>query len=91
MRERFGLDSTQYAAALQELEGPSCPVALEYLRDWSDDLHGRSGITMDGVAPLNWTTLHAWSVLTGHSPNEAECAALLQLDAVRLHPVIAHG
>lgn len=74
--------------AVAALEEPAYPAHLEYLRQWSRALIGRSGIGMEGIAPLKPTEVLAWSVLSGHTPTPAEFDALLLLDAVRRDPSI---
>jgi hypothetical protein len=69
-----------------ELAGPPVPPALQYLLEWLDELFGRSGATMDGLAPLSYTTVRAWAELTDRCPRPHEVQALLMLDAVRRHP-----
>ena len=56
-----GLDSLEYGEARAALEGPGPPDALRYLLEWSDDLYGRSGVGLNGLAPLTWETLDAWA------------------------------
>jgi hypothetical protein len=72
-------------AALQE---PAYPAHLEYLRQWSRALFGRSGIGMEGIAPLKPTEVLAWAQLSGQEVTPAEFDALLLLDAVRRDPSI---
>lgn len=74
--------------AMDALREPSYPEHLHYLRAWSRTLFGRSGIGMEGIAPLKPTEVLAWSVLSGHTPTPAEFDALLLLDAVRRDPSI---
>lgn len=71
---------------LAELEGPSAPACLEYLRGWLFELHGRSGVGMSGVAPLSYGTIADWTRLTGAIVRPEEVRALIRLDAVLLHP-----
>lgn len=72
-------------------EGPECPRALRYLLEWASALHGRSGYTMSGSAPLTWATLDAWSRLTGNIPDQEDIDALFTLDAVMLRPAAGSG
>ncbi len=72
--------------AIEELEGPEFPDALEYLYVWLYELHGRSGAGMHGLAPMSYTTIAAWSSLTGNVPDALEVRALLALDAILLSP-----
>ncbi|MFY7948348.1 MAG: hypothetical protein ACOVRP_03950 [Gemmatimonas sp.] len=70
------------------LEEPPYPAALEYLRGWSRSLFGRSGIGMEGIAPLKPTEVLAWSTLSGHDVTPMEFDALLLLDGVRRDPSV---
>lgn len=72
--------------AQAELDGPPAPVALEYLLRWSWELHGRSGVGMDGYAPLTFTAIRDWAVLTEREIEPHEVQALMVLDAVRRNP-----
>ncbi len=78
-----GIDSARVA-----LEEPRYPACVEYLRAWSQRLFGRSGATMDGVAPLSDVAIAAWRLNTGHQPTPDEVDALMLLDAVRRDPSI---
>ena len=69
------------ADALRRLEGPDFPDSLEYLWLWALELHGRSGVGMAGLAPLTYTTVRDWSLLTGNRPDPIEVSALMQLDS----------
>jgi hypothetical protein len=79
VREKHGPDSVQYKAACAELDGPPCPAALEYLREWSDEL-------LRGPDSLGWEALDAWARRTGNTPTRQDCLALMRLDDVRRHP-----
>jgi hypothetical protein len=68
------------------LEGPECPESLGYLLEWARQLHGRSGVGMNGFAPMTWATLDAWARWTGNIPDRDEIDALFILDAVLLSP-----
>ncbi len=57
------------------LKGPEYPRELEYLRDWTTELHGKSGAAQFGLLPLSYTNLKAWSELKG-----------IQLDSAMLYP-----
>ena len=70
----------------RQLEGPECPEVLAYLRDWSDEVFGRSGVDHNGLAPLTWHTLAGWAALTDTHPTPDEVRALFLLDAIRRHP-----
>jgi hypothetical protein len=75
-----------HPAAVAALEGPECPDAVSYLRDWLHELHGRSGVGMSGLAPLTYGAIADWARLTGRRPHPYEVRALLTLDAVMLFP-----
>jgi len=71
--------------AQKELDGPEYPDALDYLYGWAMELVGRSGVGMEGLSPLTYTTLADWARLTGREPEPFEIEALLYLDAVIRH------
>lgn len=89
-RESGASSSRAGAARIARLEaqlaGPERPDALRYLLDWHHELHGRSGVGMDGFVPLTFTTIAAWAQLTERAPLPHEVAALLTLDTVRRNP-----
>ena len=70
------------AAAI--LQGPELPESVGYLRDWLYQLHGTSGVAMDGAAPLSWSTIRDWASFVGIDPppTEDEVSALRMLDAL---------
>ena len=72
--------------ARREVDGPPAPDPLAYLLRWSWELYGRSGVGMDGFAPLSFTTIRDWATLTGRAVEPHEVHALLTLDAVRRNP-----
>lgn len=74
--------------AIRALQGPECPEWLEYLKDWLYELHGRSGVGMNGYAPLSYATIAGWSQLTGRDPSIGDVEALLLLDSILLHPEV---
>jgi hypothetical protein len=59
---------------------------LEYLFGWAKALHGRSGFSEFGVAPLSYATVEAWSRLMDVRVDPHEVEALMALDAVMCHP-----
>jgi hypothetical protein len=85
-RRQHGDDSPQVAAALARLDGPARPECLSYLESWSRALHGRSGVGMDGPAPLSPPVIESWARLTGRRVRPHEVEALLTLDTVRRNP-----
>ncbi len=85
-RKHYGVDSLEYAQALADLEGPEPPESLWYLKEWSDELLGRCGVTAEGVAPLDWVNFDAWARRKRVDPEPHEIDALFELDAVRRHP-----
>lgn len=64
----------------------SYPPELDYLRTWLFELHGRSGASSAGLAPLSWTTFKHWREETGNVVHPWEKRALMDLDAVLLNP-----
>lgn len=68
------------------LRGPTCPESLRYLYGWARELHGRSGVTQFGLAPLTYGTIESWSRLTGRTVSPTEVIALMQLDGAMLFP-----
>lgn len=86
LRVSKGEDHPEVIAAQRELDGPPIPPALHYLVRWSWELHGRSGVGMDGYAPLSFTTIRDWAVLTERVIEPHEVHALLVMDAVRRNP-----
>lgn len=81
-----GEDHPDTILAQAEINGPPAPVALEYLLQWSWELHGRSGVSADGLAPLSFTAIRDWAVLTEREIEPHEVQALLMMDAVRRNP-----
>lgn len=41
---------------------------------------------MSGFLPLQWSTVDAWSRLTGHTPTHLEVEAMMALDGAMLFP-----
>lgn len=76
------------ADARAALAGPECPEALDYLLGWARQLVGRSGVGLDGAAPLSYATLDAFERRLGMTLLDHEVAALMHLDAVMRHPEI---
>ena len=74
------------AGAVKRLATTECPEGLEYLRDWTYALFGRSGVGMDGVAPLSWRELEAWERGTRYEPSLMDKVMLMRLDAILRHP-----
>jgi hypothetical protein len=72
--------------AIADLASPAYPESLDYLLDWSYEVLGRSGVGMDGLAPLSWECLDAWARRTKRNPTRDECHALMQLDSAFRHP-----
>lgn len=68
-------------SAFDRLQAPDYPDSLDYLLGWSHELYGRSGVGMDGFAPLTWEALDAWARRTHRNPSPEECRALMQLDS----------
>lgn len=78
---RRGSESAQEA-----LEGPEPPETMLYLMEWAYALCGRSGASMEGLAPVSYGTIEAWSRLMGVTPDPLEVRALITLDSVIRHP-----
>lgn len=72
--------------SIAALNGPECPEELKYLVDWCYLLFARSGVSADGVAPLSYTTIEAWSRLSGNEVDPHEVEALMLLDAALRNP-----
>lgn len=86
-RAALELRASQGAAgAIEALTPPEYPEGLSYLLGWLEELVGRSGVGMDGLAPLTWQTLDAWADRTGRHPTPEECTALMLLDGAYRHP-----
>jgi hypothetical protein len=83
---RHGEDHPRTRAAMALLDGPPVPSAFNYLLGWSLELHGRSGVGMDGYAPLSFASVESWARLTGRTIEPHEVHALLSLDEVRRNP-----
>lgn len=74
------------AGSTDDDEGPLCPDSLRYLLSWVQQLHARSGVGMNGFAPLTWGTLGEWSRMAGNAPDQEDIDALFLLDGVMLFP-----
>ena len=85
-RDYYEHSAHRNAEARAALEGPECPEALEYLLGWAYELHGRSGLSEVGVAPLSYATLAEWARFRGVALEWWEVEALLRLDAELRHP-----
>jgi hypothetical protein len=59
------------------------PESVAYLREWFFEVHGRSGVSMAGAAPLSYDTIHAWvrAMDIRPAPTDDEIAALMMLDS----------
>lgn len=79
------------AAAMRELAGPEIPEWLDYLHGWLHELHGRSGVGMNGLAPLSHSTIDAWARLKRLTIEPHEVDALLWLDGIMLNPEHRHA
>jgi hypothetical protein len=51
-----------------------------------DQLFCRSGVDMNGPAPLSYATIESWSRLTGTKVEPHEVEALITLDSVMRNP-----
>ena len=70
--------------AIAALNGPEFPEDMEYLWQWALEMHGRSGVGMAGLAPLGFSTIADWCVLTGTTLDPLEVEGLLAVDAALL-------
>lgn len=89
LRRLRASDKPEHHAQADVIESklyPEAPRALRYLEKWHDELHGRSGATMDGLAPLSFSTIAHWAQLTHREPLPHEVDALILLDTARRHP-----
>lgn len=68
-------------ADLAAFDGPPLPECGRYLLQWLYELHGRSGVSMNGLAPLSYPVIAEWARLTGRDPQPHEVEALIRLDA----------
>ena len=73
-------------AAQKQLEGPDPPGSLMHLMVWADELVGRSGATMGGLAPLSYPVIESWGRLMGVHVNALEVRGLMAIDAVLRNP-----
>ena len=71
---------------MEELEGPEPPDAMLYLLEWAYALCGRSGTSMEGLAPLSYGSIEAWARLMDIHILPLEVTALISLDAVIRKP-----
>lgn len=85
-REHFAVVAKRNPEVRALLNGPDCPESLEYLYEWATALCGRSGVGMDGYAPLSYTTIVAWSRLMGITVEPHEAEALIAIDGALRHP-----
>jgi hypothetical protein len=67
------------------LDGPQCPDHLRYLLEHATALVGRSGVGMDGAAPLTWSTLKDYQSETGWSFAPWEKEMIMAIDAALRH------
>lgn len=74
------------AVAVRMLTGPPLPESLEYLWVWLLDIRRGLGSGMEGLHPLTWVVLDAWTRLTGTTLDPEEASALLTIDAVMRDP-----
>jgi hypothetical protein len=69
------------ALARQKLTPPPTPRLLGYLRDYTYEVHGRSGVTMDGVPlPVSHAELNQWANLNGITLTDDEVGWIKMLD-----------
>lgn len=73
-------------AAIAALEGPECPDSLRYLLALARALHGRSGVGMNGLAPLTYTTIYHYSRLMRMTLDTEDVEAVILIDGILLFP-----
>lgn len=73
-------------SAILALTGPGFPDGMDFLYVWAQELHGRSGVGMNGYNPLTYTTIADWARLKDVDISPHEVDALLYLDGAMLHP-----
>jgi hypothetical protein len=66
--------------------GPREPEPFAYLLTWAHQLVGRSGVGMNGFAPLSAAEIAHWSALRGVTPSVLEVEALVAIDRVLRQP-----
>lgn len=81
-----GLAERGHKKALEKLEGPPFPEALEYLWEWFQDLDDSRHATPEGPEPLTYQEILAWAQLTDNKPRPEEVRALRLLDKAYLNP-----
>lgn len=66
-------------------EEPDFPEEFDHMVEWIYMLHGRSGATMSGIAPLSYATVDGWIKLMDIQDVEPyHVEALMILDAAML-------
>lgn len=71
--------------ARRKLQGPEFPEHMAHIWEWTQELHGRSGMGMAGLAPLSYQTIQAWQALTGVHLSPLEVEALIAVDGAMLN------
>lgn len=74
------------AKAEKALLGPEYPDSVGYLESIARRLHGRSGASMNGLAPVSEQTIDGYCQREGIALSSLEIDAVILLDAVMLHP-----
>ena len=87
VRQHLQSIAAQDPSVLADLEGPRFPEELSHLWDWSQELHGQSGVGQSGWLPLTFTTIADWSKLLDINILPEEVSALMQIDRALLYPV----
>jgi len=54
---------------------------MAYIWEWVRELHGRSGVTMSGLAPLSHQEIEAWQRLHEIELTPLEVEALIAVDS----------
>ncbi len=70
----------------KKLEAPAYPAWIGYMRQWSRELHGRSGAGMSGLLPVSYQTIGEWSRLKRIRLMPYEVDGLIAVDMAMLYP-----
>lgn len=70
----------------RELDGPEYPDSVAYLEPIARRLHGRSGASMNGAAPVSEETIAAYCAREGITLSSLEVEGLILIDAALINP-----
>lgn len=73
-------------SAIAQLEKTKVPDAISYLWDWFLELHGARRSGVNGLEPISYSDIDAWSRLTHRHPTPDEVASLLRIDSAYRNP-----